>query len=780
MSLYAYISQIIAARKKVENIAFDFATSSLKKGTVEKENFEEEILPKEVDYIEGRSGRNGLSNNRVGLALSGGGIRSAVFNLGLLQALETGSLFKRVDYLSTVSGGGYIGASMAWLMNQRAGAFPYNDKNVLSWLRRHASYLVPGYGLTSWSLVSTVLRGSFANILAFFPIFIGIMCLLTWNFFPDDTSIRPSILLFTVSGVIYTLFRWMFSPNPILEVRYIFRFLSIISSLISCYWLYYQTSIFDFTFYKIFPFFSMILFFSSFALADLVISFLLYACASGPLPLNFLRDRLSHDRYGTWSKIAIYGLLFSSLPIWMDLYYSNGSTPTPSVEEIVASEGIWSQLGGYVTILGTFGSILTSLGWTFKKDAERGKKITIVSLRIGAVFIIIFFIFFLFYTSLLIHSSSTNLYVIVFLFFVFSIIIGFTEDVNHVSLWRYYRDRLLEAFMFAEPPDKYDNWELTKDDSFSKADDFYLASIKSEDMTPYLLINTNLVTGGSKDPKLRNRGGANFVFSPNFVGSDATGYCPTSAYLDGKMSLASAFAVSGAAINPNQGVAKSRPLAVIMALLNLRLGVWYRNPKFELTKIFARKRFAPPFWHRFIFREMMGYGFHENSEYVYLTDGGHFENLGLYELVRRQLPYIIIADASADPDYQFEDLGRAIALARTDFDADIKLDVKDLIPNDDGISKQAFTFGTITYQARSKNPSNGKLIYIKTTMFDGLTEDIRSYHRQNREFPDQTTLNQFFDERQFEAYRELGFQIGMLICKHYDSKSKKLDPMFSG
>jgi hypothetical protein len=272
---------------------------------------------------------------------------------------------------------------------------------------------------------------------------------------------------------------------------------------------------------------------------------------------------------------------------------------------------------------------------------------------------------------------------------------------------------------------------------------------------PYQIINTNMQTVGSHRQKLRERGGDNFIFTPRFCGAESTGYLKTEEYMNGKTNLATAMAISGAAVDPNTYATRSRPLNFFMTLLNVRLGYWIRNPLHNNKSRALLPR--NPTWYS-IFIEMFGRGLNEKGWNIHLSDGGHFENLGLYELVKRHCRYIIVCDATADPNYQFEDLGKAIEMIRIDFGAKIKIETRSLIPADrtNKISESAWVKGNITYG----NGDEADLIYITTTLIADLPEDIYGYQRRNSAFPDQGSGDQFFDERQFEAYRELGFTIG--------------------
>lgn len=297
------------------------------------------------------------------------------------------------------------------------------------------------------------------------------------------------------------------------------------------------------------------------------------------------------------------------------------------------------------------------------------------------------------------------------------------------------------------------------------ADDCRLCEIPQTE-APYHIINANVQLTGSPTPKYRTRAGDNFVFSPLYCGSNATGFLATRDYLGGTMNLATALAISGAAVDPNTCFTRSRPLTFLMTLFNARLGYWARNPRHSaLTKGLSRPR-----WYWYIFRELFSRGLDENNWHVHLSDGGHFENLGLYELVRRRCRVIIVSDAGADPEWSFSDLAHVIELVRLDFGAKVEINIEPLKPfGTERISPRAFVEGKITYIKKEGEPGPefATLIFIKTAMISGLTEDINGYRRQHPVFPDESTLDQFFDEKQFEAYRELGFQVGERVGKVY-------------
>ena len=338
-----------------------------------------------------------------------------------------------------------------------------------------------------------------------------------------------------------------------------------------------------------------------------------------------------------------------------------------------------------------------------------------------------------------------------------SVLIGTFGNINHVSMHRFYRDRLLEAYLVSPNGDSFDQ--------HAAANNFYLRDIV-QTTAPYHIINVAMNTIASKDAKLCIRGGDNFIFSPLYCGSDATGYAANArrvcegkiipGYLGGSMDLATAFTISGAAVDPNTGVTRSRPLAFLMSLLNVRLGYWIRNP----SKPALLKNFSRPRWHFDLLYEMLGIKLNEHHRHVHLSDGGHFENLAAYELIRRQCRYVIVSDGAADPDSIFTDLAKLIELVRVDFGAAVVIDVTALqSQSDQRLSKRPYVVGNIYY----KDGTQGHFIYIKSCMVSELNDDIYSYRRENKLFPHEPTSDQFFTEVQFEAYRELGFQLGRQI-----------------
>jgi hypothetical protein len=365
-----------------------------------------------------------------------------------------------------------------------------------------------------------------------------------------------------------------------------------------------------------------------------------------------------------------------------------------------------------------------------------------------------------------------------------AVVTGLMVDLNLITIHRFYRDRLMEAFL----PD-VDSALRNETAPAKDADSAVLSSMCDSDrpVGPYHIINTNLVVIGSDERTYRLRGGDSFILSPLYCGSNATGWRRTDDFIGKELTLPTAMAISGAAANPwtasgGIGVTRNLFVGMLMALMNLRLGFWVPNPndgcrrwRFSSRRRFRPNHFAPGL------KEVVGGNLRENSPVCLLSDGGHFENLGLYELIRRRLRLIIVCDGTADPDYAFTDLQNALSRVGADFGARIEFDEKKTLqqfmpsidaiyPRDVCLSESACAVAKITYS----DDSPGDLVYLTTALCKGLRLKLLGYKGANPDFPDQSTADQFFDEEQFEAYRELGYFIASNFIKHDMSNGRML------
>lgn len=697
---------------------------------------------------------DGLPHNLIGLALSGGGIRSATFALGVLQALAKRDLLRAVDYLSTVSGGGFLGASLVWLLNpavdpqKRFGLgpqdFPYGSgdpepdttpderwmsaeqRKMLGYLREHGNYLTPGDDISLTSGIAVVLRGILVNLTVALPILVALMLFPTLaDFWPraDNDGFLALLALAAWAGVAFWLFSLVYAlfTSPKRETvgergsRYLFR-----------------------------------------------------------------RGFEKRVRWPLW--IALAAAALGAIPIVHGLIGIRiAAMGGPIAAASGALLGLWTFLRSGRDDAGGSGILPTNV------IATIGAGLLIYGVLISAYAI-----------ADAIDSNKPGW--ILLLALAISLIVGWASNVNYLSLHRYYRDRLMETFM---PPIKR---ALAGQSGPSRqADELRLHAAlqttdgkvfdpKQDPRAPYHLINANVILVDSLDRRRKIRGGDSFVLSALRCGSNATGWADTTAFMGGEMVLSTAMAISGAAANPNTGVGgvgltRNPMVSILMSLLNLRLGYWAPNPDRRRGGRQRPNFFHPGVYelglHKLLFpadltkRSAQAQGevltwpwlikHSEHRQFVQLSDGGHFDNLGLYELVRRRARLILVIDGTADPACALGDLQNALNLIETDFGARVDFERPNHAPSklvprhpagypkDVLISERGHLVGRILY--RDGHPP-GVLVYLKSAIVDSVSLEILGYKSGSPDFPNESTADQFFDEKQFEAYRRLGYHMG--------------------
>jgi hypothetical protein len=193
-------------------------------------------------------------------------------------------------------------------------------------------------------------------------------------------------------------------------------------------------------------------------------------------------------------------------------------------------------------------------------------------------------------------------------------------------------------------------------------------------------------------------------------------------------------------------------MALLLTAFNVRLGRWVGNP----TDDGAWKSRSPPVALYYLLREFAG-AIKADSQFVYLSDGGHFENTATYELIRRRVPLIVMSDCGADPLYEFSDFANLVRLAKADFGVPIDVDFSPLRPNSEGISAAQAVVGVVRYSVANAKDRDGVIIILKPTLAERSSEDTLQYRHVDPTFPQQTTSDQWYSEAQFESYRKLGY-----------------------
>jgi hypothetical protein len=355
-----------------------------------------------------------------------------------------------------------------------------------------------------------------------------------------------------------------------------------------------------------------------------------------------------------------------------------------------------------------------------------------------------------------------------------AVLLGWRVDINKFSLYMLYRNRLVRAYFGASSAHRKPH-PFT---GFDPDDDPQLADL--QDQLPYHIVNTSLNLVSGEELAWQTRKAASFAFTPRFCGFEmplmpAQGanvalhdaqrgtYRPTRQYAsragrgiddDAKVRLGMAVALSGAAASPNMGAHSSAPLNFLMTMFNVRLGRWCPNPRKAMWK-----RTSPPIGLFSLIAELFGMT-NADANYVYLSDGGHFENLGIYELVRRRCRLIVAVDVASDKRLAFEDLGNAIRKCATDLHVTVELDVSrmELVKGTD-LCGASCAAGTIRYSHVDAGGIDGTLLYIKPAIVGDENADVLNYRKAHPDYPHQSTADQWFDEAQFESYRALGYHI---------------------
>jgi hypothetical protein len=349
-------------------------------------------------------------------------------------------------------------------------------------------------------------------------------------------------------------------------------------------------------------------------------------------------------------------------------------------------------------------------------------------------------------------------------------IMGWFVDINRFSLHAAYRDRLIRAYLGASRGDERKPNPFT---GFDEDDNVEMQSLRGN--RPFHVVNMALNLVAGKDLALQDRKAETFTASPLHAGSFRLGYRDAAAYGRHRkqktaISLGTSVAISGAAASPNSGYHSSPVVTFLLALFNVRLGWWLGNPGPAGDRTFDTPgpRFAP----RPLFSEAFGLTDNEHP-YVYLSDGGHFENLGLYEMILRRCHFIVVSDGGQDEGFTFEDLGNALSKVRVDLGVPIKLDKLLMRPwrpdqeydvkQSQGSARPYCAIARICYSCVDSVPGgqaeDGFLLYIKPSLNGTEPADVFHYARLHPLFPHEPTSNQLYTESQFESYRELGSHV---------------------
>ena len=780
--------------------------------------FNDEVLPAELEEIQNRrraqnlptpdlSGPPSVKKELTGLALSGGGIRSASLSLGVIQSLVKLGYFRSIDYLSTVSGGGYVGSCVSSTLNDKdtkESAFENldgaEDTPAVNHLRNSSNFLISAALVDKLRLPTIFLRGILLNIWLIIPVIVLAVFLTEvlseiWHLLKGPTMSPfilaiPAVVLALLFPVISRVFNCSFDwrkrdfYEKALAGLFGFSILSLL--LVPVLWLVsfcidnnWDESIARFfqnpsekgrllqlgigiggivilgVLIRVARFFPV---FTRVALNLLVTimgpllifgTYLIFCIFFVKSP--YFENELALE---SPSRELVESLETLNLESYSDiLKYLRDKGPEKLSKEDAA---IFDVLADELTHNATkvlYSKDLTQnpvkKGITISQDGRlswevsngTGGSFNVETREHGYLYIPKKSIFSL--------DAEWTFYAVGFVIFLLNF---FFFDANVTSTHGFYRDRLSRAFLF----------RVRSGHSVEPNDAQKLSDLNTEgSVAPYHLINTTLNLPASSDVGLRGRNADFFMLSKHYCGSEKTGYSDTKDIeeIDPHMNLGSAMAISAGAAAPSMGTATKKMLVFIMTLLNIRLGYWIPNPLQIVPGGRLRKTLLPNVGPGYLLKEALG-KLNASSAHVNLSDGGHIENLAIYQLLRRRCKLIIAVDAEADPLSSFTGLVTLIRYARIDLGIRIDLQLDDLDRDEFGVSKSHWILATIHYgEDEEGEPEVGHLLYLKSSLTGDENEYVKSYQKVEPTFPHQTTADQFFDETQFEVYRSLGEHI---------------------
>ena len=657
---------------------------------------------------------------RFGVCFSGGGIRSATFNLGAIQVLTDAGLLRRAEYLSAVSGGGYIAGALQMVAHRYEGADDPSpalfapQAPETAHLRLHGRYLADT-GRELANAIARVVAGTLLNLLVLGLVLFAIARPIGWLqhhlLFPDDAQ----------------------SATP------------------GMWWAVAWTA----------------------------------AVAVGALLVGTITGDADEARRSTTYSVASWFGALSAIAfavIWL-------------LPEIAASVPGWvreigEQLpgrtpgegGGVVTVVVTAATTLagTTLTLMAKPEAAAAEKkrrfpnwatvwrwvvryatwVTGALLATAAVLVLAVFMHegrdegFTAREGWLYAGVASTLFAL----YAFA-------DQNRWSLAPFYKRRLATAFAVERTGDHGNTAGEIPYDVATTLSTF--GQRATELGLPKLIL---CAAANTSDPAVAppGRRAVSYVFTADHVGGPDVGWSSTKdleAMLTGAnrgdATLLGAMAISGAAFASAMGRNARGSVNALLAVANARLGVWLPSPRYIAEQRGLvdppnpnRAGGGPGTWvrrRRFIYLLKEIFGVYDPADrFVYLTDGGHYDNLGLIELLRRQCSVIACFDASGDDIASCGTLQQALLVAHDELDVTIDIDVAELTTRSVATGRIVYADGTV-----------GRLVFAKASLTPDVPFAIRSYALRSKAqtFPNDGTFDQFFDYDQFDAYRALGHHI---------------------
>ncbi|MEA2558859.1 MAG: hypothetical protein QOH06_363 [Acidobacteriota bacterium] len=886
-------------------------------GAHDAQEYERQLDAEQVRAFYAWMHKNGV--RRSALCFSGGGIRSATFGLGIIQGLARHGMLRRFDFLSTVSGGGYLGSWLTgWIYRIRQ-QLPGQDPDAaiqqvesrlrslpdsplepepmpVRHLRSYSRYMSPKPGLLSadtWTLIAIFLRNLILNWLVLLPLLAAVLMIPRISVILVRLGTRPwfqareDLILQAVFWAAVLLGSCAIAyiganrpglgedstfPQRLRSQEWFLTLcllpLALMAVLITLYWAWIRsrgTPLDGLSFvilgFEIPPWAGFILFgvllhFGGFLLSrmwvrkralgelsivlltgalggavawlaasrlfpaiDNVLVSALYVCFAAPLLLFLFlvattlfvglssyyttdADREWLARCGGWLLIAIAArVAFSSIVLF---------GPVAVLKFVVWVSSIGGISGLITLLLGRSGKTEGKKDGQEQKQSKTSDLLDKLLVFAAPIFAVSILVLLSLGTTVLIRwltgrGGSEDIWWPLRVVYsspgwvVFAVLaglgligglMGWFVDINRFSLHASYRDRLIRAYLGASRGNERRPNPFT---GFDERDNIQMWALRGN--RPFHVVNIALNLVAGKDLAWQDRKAETFTVSPLHAGSFRLGYRDSAEYgrhrdSDIAISLGTSIAISGAAASPNMGYHSSPVVTFLLALFNVRLGWWLGNPGRFGDRTFNTPgpRFAP----RPLFSEAFGLTDSEHP-YVYLSDGGHFENLGLYEMILRRCHFIVVSDGGQDPRFTFEDLGNALSKARVDLGVPIKFEKilmrrarpqeKESYDATRGDSTQPYcAIARICYSCvdglTDGRVEDGLLLYIKPSLNGTEPADVFNYSKLHPLFPHEPTSDQLYTESQFESYRELGSHVMGTILEGLSSGAT-LEDLFS-
>ena len=761
----------------------------------ESEQLEDEVKPESIHVCKGEAGEPWVAftpQDRLGLCLSGGGIRSATFNLGLMQAFADLGILKEVHCLSTVSGGGYIGGFWtAWLQREGTNActarFPRGDDEEggesaeVRHLREFSRFLLPRVGILEtefWGIAMTVLGGLIPSFLtAIAMLFLG------WSLWVALTGLvvqaRPLGVLALVGllAVFMTAseIHWANSRKSEHKWRTV---LGYVAGTLFCLLLALAGSWFrpermfdkgnDWTFWSR----------NAGAYTSIFAPALLFgACTLIALLLRVVLARILKKK----ELLAVLDGFERSLTRFLALTVAFTTLATLWWLAGRLQHGIQIQLTalGAATSAGLFAwakewlqkPVEETHGSTLLRSAINRLKRGTPKLLAWITCLLLFILVGTAMHKLDIDPLKWNdrtLWYICGLGLLTMFLTAWLFDPARVGMHEFYRSRISRCYLGASNPDakkkprEHQGAAANRQIIERENDDLTLEDLKGVSKLVHLICTAaNDISGDTVGTLYR--GARSAVLSANGISiGDETAELK-------QLRLSAALTASAAAFNSQMGrisIDLGRAVTFLMSALNLRLGLWVPHPN---NRVRRKYRFPG----RFFLYELLGRS-RANAKNLHLSDGNHFENFGLYELIRRHVRYIIVSDCGADPEVAFDDLANVLRRVREDFGVELELDIRPLLPGEGGFAKQHAVVGTIHYNGPS-NMDKGTILFFKPALTGDEPPDVLQYHTRNRLFPHESTGDQFYDGAQWESYRRLGHHAGRMVVGFFEKGQYKVN-----